>query len=136
MAQRARWAAECTYRVTGADAALRVSNRNGAETFIDILAVPRDLVSCHNKTEASRVTVTDPPKSETKLPRSYWSISTRGRHVPLAGPSPFFHVAACYTSASASAPHQFMRIRMQMRMSKLMRMFRMCGCGCEYSQHP
>ncbi|GBP37460.1 hypothetical protein EVAR_79393_1 [Eumeta japonica] len=21
-------------------------------------------------------------------------------------------------------------------MSKLMRMFRMCGCGCEYSQHP
>ncbi|GBP24872.1 hypothetical protein EVAR_14206_1 [Eumeta japonica] len=62
--------------------------------------------------------------------------STRGRHVPLAGPSPFFHVATCYTSASASPPHQFMRIRMQMRMSKLMRMFRMCGCGCEYSQHP
>ncbi|GBP65798.1 hypothetical protein EVAR_30858_1 [Eumeta japonica] len=95
-----------------------------------------DLVSCHNKTEASRVTVTDSPNSETKLPRSYWSISTRGRHVPLAGPSPFFHVATCYTSASASAPHQFMRMRMQMRMSKLMRMFRMCGCGCEYSQHP
>ncbi|GBP33049.1 hypothetical protein EVAR_18527_1 [Eumeta japonica] len=91
-----------------------------------------NLVSCHNKTEASRVTVTDSPNSETKLPRSYWSISTRGRHVPLAGPSPFFHVATCYTSASASAPHQFMR----MRMSKLMRMFRMCGCGCEYSQHP
>ncbi|GBP04296.1 hypothetical protein EVAR_78839_1 [Eumeta japonica] len=85
-----------------------------------------DLVSCHNKTEASRVTVTDSPKSETKLPRS---IGQSARAVDTChSPGLPFHVATCYirirfSSASiyadadadveidADVPHVRMRMR-------------------------
>ncbi|GBP82508.1 hypothetical protein EVAR_64030_1 [Eumeta japonica] len=89
-----------------------------------------DLVSCHNKTEASRVTVTDSPKSETKLPRSYWSISARGRHAtrrvfPFLSCRDLLHIRIRFSSASiyadadadadvdidADVPHVRMRMR-------------------------